>query len=130
MAKQTVNILKGWFSTGKKPLQNQFWDWLDSFWHKDESIPIAQITGLQSALDNLAQNTGGGNSWSYQKVVAHTGDTIAVTISIPSTGRERKIMLFREGVKVRFSDDFTVSGTDIILAIPSSGETYEIFTQL
>lgn len=130
MAKQTVNILKGWFSTGKKPLQNQFWDWLDSFWHRDDSIPIASITGLQDALDNLAANAGGGNSWSYQPIVALTGDTVAITIGIPSTGRERKIMLFREGVKIRYSDDFTVTGTNLVLSIPASGETFELFTQL
>ena len=130
MSQQTRNILKGWFSSGKKPLQNQFWDWLDSFWHKEDSIPISAITGLQSALDNLAANSGGGNSWAYQKAANVSGDTIAVTIAIPSTGQAAKIMLFREGVKIRFSDDFTVSGSNFILGIPASGETFEIFTQL
>ncbi|MEN2400602.1 hypothetical protein GKZ90_0012495 [Flavobacterium sp. MC2016-06] len=36
------NILKNWFTTGKKPLQAQFWAWMDSYWHKEEPIP--QIT--------------------------------------------------------------------------------------
>jgi len=43
--------LKNWFKTGLKPTQAQFWAWLDSFWHKSENIPSAQIEGLQELLD-------------------------------------------------------------------------------
>lgn len=54
------NILKGWFSTGKKPLATQFAEWMDSFWHKDEdAIPIASIAGLQNALNNKADKVPG-----------------------------------------------------------------------
>ncbi|MEN2400604.1 hypothetical protein GKZ90_0012505 [Flavobacterium sp. MC2016-06] len=42
------NTLKNWFSTRKKPLQAQFWAWIDSYWHKDESIP-------QNAIENLTE---------------------------------------------------------------------------
>lgn len=43
MAIQTRDQLKQWFETGDYPTQAQFWDWLDSFVHKNEftttSIP-------------------------------------------------------------------------------------------
>lgn len=52
MAKQSLNTLKNWFKTGLKPLQVQFWHWMDSFWHKDEKIPAATIDGLQGLLDS------------------------------------------------------------------------------
>ena len=51
MAIKTVNELKGYFETGKKPTQQQFWDWLESFVHKSDGIAIANVAGLSSALN-------------------------------------------------------------------------------
>jgi hypothetical protein len=45
------NVLKNWFKRGDKPLASQFSDWIDSFWHKSESIPAMMIDGLQEAID-------------------------------------------------------------------------------
>ena len=45
-------ILKGWFSNFKKPTQNQFWAWIESYWHKDEKMPIDSVEGLKAALEN------------------------------------------------------------------------------
>lgn len=53
-AKET---LKQWFSNLKKPTQAHFWAWLDSFWHKSEKIPMENIDGLDSALQDTASNT-------------------------------------------------------------------------
>lgn len=50
------NTLKSWFVTKAKPLQSQFWAWMDSFWHKDELIPIPKVEGLQDALNSLGSN--------------------------------------------------------------------------
>jgi len=68
MAKQTINTIKNWFRTGSKPTQAQFWDWLDSFFHKDDNIPSAQVEGLQGLLDakmDKKDATGGSNSGPY-----------------------------------------------------------------
>lgn len=43
MAIRSRDTLKNWFSTGLKPLQSQFWDWIDSFLHKNDKIPSANI---------------------------------------------------------------------------------------
>jgi hypothetical protein len=48
------NTLKNWFKTGLKPTQAQFWAWMDSYWHKDETIPTNKIDGLESALNGKA----------------------------------------------------------------------------
>ena len=53
MAIQNINTIKNWFKRGFKPLQQQFYDWMDSYWHKDEKIPIATIDGLESVLNTL-----------------------------------------------------------------------------
>lgn len=57
MAKQSINTLKGWFKKGLKPLEIQFAAWLDSYWHKDEAIPMQSVEGLQDALNNVPSNT-------------------------------------------------------------------------
>lgn len=44
------NTLKSWFTRGKKPLASQFAAWMDSYWHKDEKLPISSIENLSTAL--------------------------------------------------------------------------------
>ena len=49
-----IQTLKQWFSNFKKPTQEQFWAWIDSFWHKSEKIPMDSIEGLESAIQGTA----------------------------------------------------------------------------
>lgn len=53
MAVQTRSLLKTWFETLDKPTQQQFWDWLDSYFHKNDSIPQSAVDGLVAALSDL-----------------------------------------------------------------------------
>lgn len=53
MAKVNLNVIKNWFKTGLKPTQTQFWDTWDSFFHKDDKIPIAQVEGIQNVYDSI-----------------------------------------------------------------------------
>lgn len=46
------NTLKSWFTRGKKPLASQFAAWMDSYWHKDENLPISSIANLSTSLAN------------------------------------------------------------------------------
>lgn len=50
--------LKNWFKTGLIPIQEQFWAWMDSFWHKGESIPQSSIEGLAQTLIDIQDNAG------------------------------------------------------------------------
>ena len=54
MAKTEINILRQWFKTGSKPTQEQFWNWMDSYWHKDELIPQDKIQNLNTTLSSKA----------------------------------------------------------------------------
>lgn len=44
--------LKKWFSNFMKPAQEHFAAWIDSYWHKDEQIPMSSIDGLSRAIEN------------------------------------------------------------------------------
>lgn len=55
MAKQTRDLLKSYFQTGKKPTQQQFSDWLDSFLHKDDplgNLVLSFATATQAISSN------------------------------------------------------------------------------
>ncbi len=46
--------IKNWFKTGLKPTQAQFWATWDSYWHKDDQLPMTAIEGLATAVDGKA----------------------------------------------------------------------------
>jgi hypothetical protein len=50
MAKTALSVLKNWFKTGLKPTETHFHNWLDSFWHKDEKIPAANISDMPKGI--------------------------------------------------------------------------------
>lgn len=58
MAKTSINTLKAWAVRGWKPLASQINDWFDSFWHKDEPIPISGVDGLAQALNEISSMAG------------------------------------------------------------------------
>lgn len=46
----SLSNIKNWFKTGLIPTQQQFWDTWDSFWHKDDAIPIESIQGINEVF--------------------------------------------------------------------------------
>ena len=60
--------LKRWFSNLMKPAQEHFAAWIDSYWHKSESIPMSSIEGLSKAIENTA---------SAKQLLNHLEDTNA-----------------------------------------------------
>ena len=59
MPKVSINIIKDWFRNQQKPPQEQFWAWLDSFWHKDEPIPQSAVENLVTTLQKKADLVNG-----------------------------------------------------------------------
>lgn len=51
MALINTNNLKQYFLTGLKPTQQQFWNLIDSFRHKNDLVPASEVDGLQGLLD-------------------------------------------------------------------------------
>lgn len=80
MAIQPVNTIKSWFETGDKPTQNQFWDWLESFVHKNDSVPMSQVSGLNAALTALATQT----SVDALKAIVVTTSASSISVSLPA----------------------------------------------
>lgn len=53
MAIITRALLRKWFGKGKYPTAEQFSDFFDSFWHKDEDkIAISGVNGLAEQLNS------------------------------------------------------------------------------
>ena len=48
------NTLRNWFLTNLKPTQAQFWALFDSYFHKDEKIPITAIDDIENILADKA----------------------------------------------------------------------------
>lgn len=55
MAIRTLEQLKAWFN----PKAEQVWDWMDSFWHKSEQIPVDSIENLTKLLDSKYNDADG-----------------------------------------------------------------------
>lgn len=50
---KTKQELRLKFENGDQPTQEHFWEWQDSYWHKDEKIDMAKIAGLENGLPRL-----------------------------------------------------------------------------
>lgn len=59
MAVRSIAQLKAWFKRGLYPVASQFADWMDSYWHKEEQIPISSIENLSTQLNDKYAKTDG-----------------------------------------------------------------------
>lgn len=46
----SLATIKSWFKTGLRPTEQQFSDTWDSFFHKSEKVPIAQVEGIDAVF--------------------------------------------------------------------------------
>ena len=62
MTKKSRSAIKTLFKRGSRPLASDFESWIDSYWHKDENIPMDSIEEIEDSL-NKKQNklTAGTN---------------------------------------------------------------------
>jgi hypothetical protein len=65
------NTIKNWFKTSLIPTQAQFWATWDSFWHKDEKIPITAIEDIENILGEKADAEALSNHFTDE--TAHAG---------------------------------------------------------
>ena len=92
MAVVSRDQIKSWFRKGLEPLEVHFASWIDSFWHKNDAIPMSSIDGLNEALN--------------QRTI-----TIDDTLSDSSTNpvQNRVVKQALEGLKIEV--DSSLSGT-------------------
>ncbi|MDN5397396.1 MAG: leucine-rich repeat domain-containing protein [Chryseobacterium sp.] len=50
---KTKEELRLLFENGDRPAQEDFWTWLDSYWHKDEKIDMTKIAGLENGFPRV-----------------------------------------------------------------------------
>ncbi|MBL1221852.1 hypothetical protein JET18_13450 [Chryseobacterium sp. L7] len=68
---KTKQEIKQYFENGDIPTQEQFWEWQDSYWHKEESIAQDNISGLKDALNTKLNRPQGGTGF---YIIAQNGD--------------------------------------------------------
>ena len=59
MAIRSIAQLKAWFKRGSYPTEAQFADWIDSFFHRDDKVPISSVEGLSGRLNDKYARTDG-----------------------------------------------------------------------
>lgn len=59
MAIRSIAQLKAWFKRGLYPTQEQFHDWLDSFFHKEDKIAPSSVEGLTDQLNGKYPDADG-----------------------------------------------------------------------
>lgn len=81
--------LKKLFENGDKPTQENFWEWQDSYWHKDEKLPmdVAGIYKIKGSIANLAAlnaltNMSEGDVYN----LLDTGDNYVYVLNLNNTG--------------------------------------------
>lgn len=108
---QPIETLKNWFRTGLKPTQQQFWDLLDSYWHKNDPIPGGSVVGFE-ALEVRVSNLEG-----FQSVVQLSGNTASITYQIPANRLLEKFL-----IKSTANMEFRVSSSPGLNDIPVGSE--------
>ena len=78
-----------------KPLQSQFAAWIDSYWHKDDQIPMASIEGLDDALN---------------RAVVTVDDALSATSENPVQNKVVKAALDGKAATVHFHDEYAGYG--------------------
>ncbi|MGR3855153.1 hypothetical protein [Chryseobacterium indologenes] len=67
---KTKEELKKYFENGDIPVQEEFWEWQDSYWHKDEKIPAAQLDyDLSQKADANASNINPQNAQLWKEKI-------------------------------------------------------------
>lgn len=72
------NQLKVWFKNLAKPVQEQFWNWMDSFYHKSEPIPKSGVDNLVEDLAKKADLVGGVVPASQLPFSVNTSEVISI----------------------------------------------------
>mgnify|MGYP000510074361 CR=1 FL=1 len=89
--KVSISTIKDWFKSGARPTQSQFWSTWDSFWHKDEQIPVTSIEDLQENLDGKLDVEVYENGNSKNTSFKNVGDGTPNTDTTKPAYREGKI---------------------------------------
>lgn len=85
---KTKQEIKNFFENGDIPNQEQFWEWQDSYWHKDEEIPADKVNYDFSQKADLVNGKVPAS-----QLPGYVDDVIefANLAAFPATGEESKL---------------------------------------
>jgi len=99
---KTKEELKLYFENGDQPTQEHFWQWLDSYWHKEEKIDMTKITGLEN----------GPRANDFYAAIDENGDA--------SIAHIQKRRIFIKPGTLRIPENFAMSLAISEISIPDS----------
>ncbi|MGI9651213.1 hypothetical protein [Chryseobacterium sp. RLHN22] len=81
--------LKSFFENGDIPKQEEFWEWQDSYWHKDEQLPIENTNTYKvkgSVVDLEALNALTNMSEGDVYNLLNNGENYVYVLDLNNTG--------------------------------------------
>ena len=142
--KRTLATIFGYFQTGHVPTQAQYEDSWFSVRHKDDPVPIGEVTGLQAELDKLTslehavlgQSTlmvngatyplANGREWIKVEVHSITAQDIKIE-SAPGAGDIVPLTTFSAGQRQLFLCNFLADGARTLTVTCTDSITIKYF---
>lgn len=105
--------IKSWFQQGSKPLAEHFSQWIDSFWHKQDTITISNISGLANRLSTIESRLSGKADLATQeKLIDIVRHCPPVSVTISKGNIEGAGMIESSSIE-RFIKQITVNDKDV-----------------
>ena len=126
---KTKTELKTYFETGDKPTQEQFYDWMDSYWHKDEKIPVDSLSiDVSAKADKTAENLSVENvaSWKTKliepsQITIETASSITTDYTVNGYKMHGKNVVIKNGASNIDLKCVASSAADFICTITKAG---------
>jgi len=127
--KRELNYLKEKFETNDVPLQEDFSDWMDSYWHKDEKIPMDNLNiDVSSKADKTAENLSVENvaSWKMKliepsQITIETASSITTDYTVNGYKMHGKNVIIKNGTSNIDLKCVASSAADFICTITKAG---------
>jgi len=118
---ESIDQLKQYFETNDYPTQQQFWNWLESFIHKNDGIAIADVAGLVTALNLKADKTA-------LEILQPKLLAAGVAFWVVPAGTLVEMFLFIEATSITVKCGTTLGGNDIFedYTFDAGGGIYDI----
>ncbi|WP_415327935.1 leucine-rich repeat domain-containing protein [Chryseobacterium sp. MMS23-Vi53] len=124
----TKEKLKLYFEEGDKPTQDEFWEWMDSYWHKEEKIPQESL-GILATEEFIYSSTDNTELLGMAKtVIIPEGTKVIGTNSFNFTGIGKNFItkiVFPNSLEKIKTGAFSLQYFRGSLRIPGSCKTIE-----
>ena len=114
MAIRTISALKAYFYEHAYPTWTQFYDVLDSFRHKSDSISISEVAGLSDQLNNkVPQSVMEQEISDRSEAVTQVSNTLSQQLADEATTRQQADEALQTNIDAKADAATTYSKTEI-----------------